>query len=148
MPIDLQPLQGLPSCLLSQTITGRTFKSLWILYQSIFISFAAAAKSHQSCPTLCDPMDCSLPGSSAHGIFQARVLEWGAIAFSVISFDFATISNYLLKLFMKALISLCAFSALARIHFVMVTGLDLDLEKYLNVPAPNQMVMVPVWQGV
>ena len=37
----------------------------------------------QSYPTLCDPMDCSLPGSSIHGIFQARVLEWGAIAFSV-----------------------------------------------------------------
>ena len=36
----------------------------------------------QSCPTLHDPMDCSLPGSSIHGIFQARVLEWGAIAFS------------------------------------------------------------------
>ena len=36
----------------------------------------------QSCPTLSDPMDCSLPGSSAHGIFQARVLEWGAIALS------------------------------------------------------------------
>ena len=34
------------------------------------------------CPTLSDPMDCSLPGSSIHGIFQARVLEWGAIAFS------------------------------------------------------------------
>ena len=42
---------------------------------------AAAAKSLQSCPTLCDPMDCSLPGSSIHGIFQATVLEWGAIAF-------------------------------------------------------------------
>ena len=40
------------------------------------------AKSLQSCLTLCDPMDCSLPGSSVHGIFQARVLEWGAIAFS------------------------------------------------------------------
>ena len=39
----------------------------------------------QSCPTLRDPMDCSLPGFSAHGIFQARVLEWGAIAF----FDYA-----------------------------------------------------------
>ena len=39
----------------------------------------------QSCPTLCDPMDCSSPGSSVHGIFQARVLEWGAIAFSVVS---------------------------------------------------------------
>ena len=37
----------------------------------------------QSCPTLCNPMDCSLPGSSAHGIFQARVPEWGAIAFSI-----------------------------------------------------------------
>ena len=36
----------------------------------------------QSCPTLCNPMDCSLPGSSVHGIFQARVLEWVAIAFS------------------------------------------------------------------
>ena len=43
---------------------------------------AAAAKSLQSCPTLCDPRDCSLPGSSVHGIFQARVLEWGTIAFS------------------------------------------------------------------
>ena len=36
----------------------------------------------QSCPTLSDPMDCSLPGSSVRGIFQSRVLEWGAIAFS------------------------------------------------------------------
>ena len=33
----------------------------------------------RSCPTLCDPMDCSLPGSSIHGIFQARILEWVAI---------------------------------------------------------------------
>ena len=37
----------------------------------------------QSCPTLSDPMDCSLPGSSVHGVFQARVLEWGAIALSM-----------------------------------------------------------------
>ena len=36
----------------------------------------------QLCPTLSDPMDYSLPGSSIHGIFQARVLEWGAVAFS------------------------------------------------------------------
>ena len=43
---------------------------------------AAAAKLLQSCPTLCDPMDCSLPGFSNHGIFQARVLEWVAISFS------------------------------------------------------------------
>ena len=43
---------------------------------------AAVAKSLQLCSTLCDPMDCSPPGPSVHGIFQARVLEWGAIAFS------------------------------------------------------------------
>ena len=36
----------------------------------------------ESCPTLSDPMDCSLPGSSIHGILQARILEWDAIAFS------------------------------------------------------------------
>ena len=42
----------------------------------------AAAMSRQSCPTPSDPMDYSLPGSSIHGSFQARVLEWGAIAFS------------------------------------------------------------------
>ena len=39
----------------------------------------------QSCLTLSDPMDCSLPGSSIHGIFQARVLEWGAITFSAMN---------------------------------------------------------------
>ena len=40
----------------------------------------------QSCPTLSDPMDCSPPGSSIHGIFQARVLEWGAIYTHIPSF--------------------------------------------------------------
>ena len=46
------------------------------------ISAAATAKSLQSCLTLCDPIDSSPPGSIIHGIFQARRLEWGAIAFS------------------------------------------------------------------
>ena len=44
--------------------------------------YAAAAKSLQSCLTLCDPIDGSPPGSSVHGILQARTLEWVAIAFS------------------------------------------------------------------
>ena len=39
----------------------------------------------QSCLTLSDPMNCGLPGSSVHGIFQARVLEWGAITFSLLA---------------------------------------------------------------
>ena len=56
-----------------------------------YIPFAVLCEQHhvylfssvaQSCLTLCDPMDCSPPGFSIHGIFQARVLEWGAIAFS------------------------------------------------------------------
>ena len=42
----------------------------------------------QSCPTLCNPVDCSLQGSSIHGILQARVLEWGSIAFSLIGSRF------------------------------------------------------------
>ena len=40
------------------------------------------SEAAQSCPTLCDPMDCTLPGSSNHGILQARILEWVAIFFS------------------------------------------------------------------
>ena len=40
------------------------------------------SEATQSCLTLCDPMDCRLPGSSVRGIFQARILEWGAISFS------------------------------------------------------------------
>ena len=45
------------------------------LYAAAAAAAAAAAKSLQSCPTLCDPMDCSLPGFSLHGILQARTLE-------------------------------------------------------------------------
>ena len=50
----------------------------------------------QSCPTLSNPMDCSPPGPSVHGIFQARVLEWGAIAFS--NGWFLNKKNFYLKL--------------------------------------------------
>ena len=52
----------------------------------------------QSCPTLSDPMDCSLWGSSIHGIFQARVLEWGAIAFSVWNMGQPLLPELLMKL--------------------------------------------------
>ena len=55
---------------------------------------AAAAKSLQSCPTLCDPIDGSLPGSSIPGIFQAIVLEWVAIAFSMYIFVFPSFCHH------------------------------------------------------
>ena len=51
-------------------------------WTSIYLS-ATAAKPLQSCPTLCNPIDSSPPGSSVHGVFQARILEWVAIAFSI-----------------------------------------------------------------
>ena len=63
-------------------LTRRTFVGKVMSLLLNMLSAAAAAKSLQSCPTLCNPIDGSLPGPSAHGIFQARVLEWGAIAFS------------------------------------------------------------------
>ena len=53
-----------------------------ILQARILAAAAAAAKSLQSCPTLCDPIDGSPPGSPAPGILQARTLEWVAISFS------------------------------------------------------------------
>ena len=52
------------------------------------------SKVTQSCPTLSDPMDCSLPGSSVHGIFQARVLEWAAIAFSSVYVNNVLINGF------------------------------------------------------
>ena len=56
----------------------------------------------QLCPTLPDPMDCSLPGSSVHGIFQARVLEWGAIAFSVLKADWCkTKKHFIFRLLLQ-----------------------------------------------
>ena len=77
----------MPILLLLALLVGRVIlpKKWWLLSLETQLSretAAAAAKSLQSCPTLCDPMDCGPPGSSIHGIFQARVLEWGAIAFS------------------------------------------------------------------
>ena len=53
-----------------------------MMYSTVTAAAAAAAKSLQSCPTLCDPIDCSPPGSPIPGILQARTLEWVAISFS------------------------------------------------------------------
>ena len=47
-----------------------------------YLTYMQNSEVAQSCPTLCDPMDCSLPGSSICGIFQARILQWIAISFS------------------------------------------------------------------
>ena len=57
---------------------------LHLIFQFLYVSWKWkwSPSVAQSCPTLCDPGDCSLPGSSVHGILQARILEWVAISFS------------------------------------------------------------------
>ena len=60
----------------------KTVKTLMRGHQNIAVYAAAAAKPCQSCPTLCDPIDGSSPGSAVPGILQARTLEWVAISFS------------------------------------------------------------------
>ena len=62
----------------------------------------------QSCPTLSDPMDCSLPGSSVHGIFQARVLEWGAIAFSAWKYYLTSFCHHELHESPREFLSVCS----------------------------------------
>ena len=68
--------------MITQFFTYYYISIIEIAFDFVIVSAAAAAKSLQSCPTLCDPMDCSLPGFSVHGILQARTLEWVAISFS------------------------------------------------------------------
>ena len=77
---------------------GRPFKLL-LCYRSVGASkhkphqlIESESEVAQSCPTPCDHMDCNLPGSSIHGIFQARVLEWGAITFSTNNLYWASVS--------------------------------------------------------
>ena len=84
-PCPPQPLDQFVVQLLSRV---QLFATSWTAARQVSLSFAISEPKEsesevaQSCPTLCDPMDCSLPGSSVHGIFQATGLEWGAIAFS------------------------------------------------------------------
>ena len=63
---------------------GSCYKGKWSLFmlETLDPAAAAAAKSLQSCPTLCDPIDGGPPGSPVPGILQARTLEWVAISFS------------------------------------------------------------------
>ena len=76
-----QTLASIPSKLKKIVLLAGTQK-LWSHLQLLCLSHAAAAKSLQSCPTLCDPMDGSPAGSPISGILQARTLEWVAISFS------------------------------------------------------------------
>ena len=74
---------GVLTKFLALKILHNTLKYVGTIYPKISVKAAAAtAKSLQLCPTLCDPIDCSPPGSAIPGILQVRTLEWVAISFS------------------------------------------------------------------
>ena len=84
-PIDGSP----PGSPIPGFLQARTLEWVAISFSNAWkwkVKVKSESEVAQSCPTPSDPTDCSLPGSSIHGIFQARVLEWGAIAFSTSSF--------------------------------------------------------------
>ena len=83
-PGDLPDPEVEPMSLMSPALAGGFFatNATWEALSVVYNKHNAVAKSLQSCPALYDPMDCSLPGSSVHGIPQARILEWVAIPFS------------------------------------------------------------------
>ena len=66
----------------SSALFPSSVPELFSTLKSILNHFCSYLLVAQSCPTLCNPMDCTLPGSSVHGILQARILEWVAIFFS------------------------------------------------------------------
>ena len=77
----------------SSIVSGHAFRSL-THFELIFVyGVAAAAKSLQSCLTLCDPIDDSPPGSTVPGILQARVLEWVAISFPITFYYSQSVTN-------------------------------------------------------
>ena len=83
----------------------------------------------QSCPTLSDPMDCSLPGSSIHGIFQAGVLEWGAIAFSKVLKDPHKSKDYYLKKNAYFSNTISSFLLTGQHSYLAHVGLDTGRQK-------------------
>ena len=101
-PIDISP-PGSPISRILQDSPGKnTGVGCHFLLHCMKVKIESEVT--QSCPTLSDPMDCSLPGSSVHGIFQARVLEWVAIAFSCSRTEMHWISNC--KLIVKYIVVL------------------------------------------
>ena len=84
-PTLCDPIDGSPSGSPVPGIQPNTRVGCHFLLQCMKVK--SESEVAQSCPTPSDPMDCSPPGSSVQGIFQARVLEWGAIAFSILAYS-------------------------------------------------------------
>ena len=88
----------------------------------------------QSCPTLSDPIGCSPPGSSVHGIFQPRVLEWGAIAFSIYMY----ICLYMCKVYMCVYIYIYTYT-----HTCVYVCVYMCIRTSLN-----SVIWIPYWKNL
>ena len=84
--------------------------------------------SHQACPTFCDPMDCSPPSFSAHGMFQARIQEWVSSSFSRASLQPYSSKNFLATKFWT---SFFLFSLLLSLHSFLISSLFLSFLLYI-----------------
>ena len=91
MSNSVQPHRRLPTRLLYPWVSPGENTGVGCRFLLKCMTVKSESEVVQSCPTLLHPMDCSLPGSSVHGIFQARVLEWGAISFSSNAGDLGSI---------------------------------------------------------
>ena len=106
-----------------------------------FLLLQSQSEVAQSCPTLCDPMDCSLPGSPVHGVFQARLLEWVATSFSRGSSqlrDWTQVSSFLATIYHSVLlVPLCMLSCFS-LGQLFATLWTVTLQSPLSVGFPRQ----------
>jgi len=112
---------------------------IWYCLYMDSAAAAAAAKLLQSCPTLCDPMDCSLPGFSIHGILQARTLEWIAISFS---------NAWKWKVNVKLLSRVQLFATPWTAAYQAPPSMGFSRQQYWSgvpLPSPNQEVRINIY---
>ena len=108
-----------------------------------YMKVKSESEGAQSCLTLSDPMDCSLPGSSIHGIFQARVLEWGAIAFSECNCRHFLTGRYLLPTTAHGWVLM--FSTLLLLHTCCGESKGLRLRGFIKEWLTQNFVFYAVW---
>ena len=109
----------------------------------LFLTWKSESEAAQSCPTLCDPMDCSLPCSSVHGIFQAKVLEWGAMAFSIVIHKSFLFSDASVSLTVSLVITLTAQNLLeCRINFfpLVLSFAEMENNRCLSYTDPSNLL--------
>ena len=137
-PLDGSPPGSLvPGILQAKTLEWAAISFCMKVKSEREVKVKSEREVAQSSPTVSNPMDCSLPGSSVHGIFQARILEWGAIAFSNINLYITAKCWYFLSYFMRTKYVKCLILAKASfslscpsVHLISWINLDTFGDKF------------------